>query len=544
MITRRATIGAIAAALGLPRRTQARMTGPPPTRGVDEHGTYSEYLIAWTPYGNVYKRIYDKIPKRPDGSNAPGAVAVSVRPRLAPSTVPPDVAEANFEAAKQRLKDENSDVVVDDKASASSYSFGNAGSGAVITTFAYGIAASIAGLPNQAERIAAIQAEVSALQGALQAQQVSQAEAGALVAKQLAERGARLDSLLAQGQPSQALISIAQALDVNGQADLFATTDIVFAQQLHEVTQALRSQEAASRPHAVLEFGRALVRQADAEHAAGNFETADEIYGLVRTIADVAIGLDPLSGAIRSTYELVTGTNLVTGQALSAAERGFAAVNLVLLGGFSTVSRGMQALGRAAAVIGGTRGRSIVQTIFHVATTWPTKTIDRILSWRANRLVTLQGESIALKATREIVPVGAVDGVYARVMPRQAAEQVLQGGALSRSDNLAFITEAQAISDLRSANAIADRLGLMEISDGVLKRRDLADHVILEFKFTSNEPLAYLAKPFGEAGSHGPAFLPGGYASGGAVEWVVDSAAASKGMIDLGTIRIRTIPLP
>lgn len=542
MITRRAAAAAVAAALS--SRAKATFTGPPPKRGVDQYGnTFTEYLIAWTPSGNLVKRIYDKIPKRQDGSGAPGAVGVEVRPRIPPDQVSAEVTQQNFDAAKQKLKDENSNVIVDDKATASSYSFGNAGTGAVVTSFAYGVAASIAGLPDQAERIAALQAEVVGLQNSLAAQLTAQADAGAAIATELAQRGARLDALLGQGTSVQGLTTLAQALDVNERMNLFATTDIVFAQKLHQVNQALSSAEAAARPPGCLQFGRSLVRQSDAEHAAGNVETAEEIYGLARTIADFAIGIDPVSGAIRSTYELVSGANPVTGQPLSSAERGFAAVNLALLGGFSTISKGLQAISRAAAVMGGSRGMAVIQTVFTVASKWPVKTIDRILGWRTSGLAAMPGETVALKVTKEIVPVGAVDGVYARVMPRQYAEQLFNGGLLAKG-NVAFITEAQQLANLHRSEEIARRLGLMELSQDALRPAALSDHVVVEFKFASNEPLAFLAKPFGEAGAFGPAFLPGGFTSGGAVEWVIDSESAKRGLIDLGSLKWRLVLPP
>ena len=57
----------------------------------------------------------------------------------------------------------------------------------------------------------------------------------------------------------------------------------------------------------------------------------------------------------------------------------------------------------------------------------------------------------------------------------------------------------------------------------------------------SDEPLVYLARPFGEVGANGPLWLPGGYTAGGAREWFIDAEAASKGLIDVTTIRFRPI---
>lgn len=546
MITRRCATIAIAGAIlthFLPRAHGQ----PKPVHGVDENGNrYTDYFRGWRSTNQGFapwiERVYDKPAKKLNGSDSPGGLGAGIRPPATRMPVTREQDERNYEAAKAQVKANDPDVIVDERASASSYSFGSAGTQELVTGFAYGVAAMVAGLPDQAQRINSLQSEVIALQNSLAQQLVTQTDASKTVAAELAERGAQLDKLLGNDASWQALLTVDAALAANQKSNLYATPDPIFAANLHQLSLAFGSEEAQSKPAAAVNFGRALARQADAESALGNDDTSTDMYGLARVVADAVVGIDPFSGVIRSSYELVTGINLITQQPLSGAERGFAAVNLVLIGGFSSATKGLQALGRVARVIGGMRGKAIVETVVSVLKNWPVRVVDRIIDARASGFAKVGEEVIALAKTRDIIPVGAVDGVYARVMRREAAEGLLNGGKLSK-ESIAFITEANQLSSMTSGSDIARRLGLVQL-DFPYKFAELSDHVIVEFKFASKEPLAFLAKPFGEAGAFGPAFLPGGYTSGGAVEWVIDSEAISKGLIDASSITTRPIIWP
>lgn len=66
------------------------------------------------------------------------------------------------------------------------------------------------------------------------------------------------------------------------------------------------------------------------------------------SLLDIAVGIDPVSGLGRSTYELFYGRNLITGEELGPWERGFAFLGVVTAGGSSTITRGSQAVMRLA----------------------------------------------------------------------------------------------------------------------------------------------------------------------------------------------------
>ncbi len=53
---------------------------------------------------------------------------------------------------------------------------------------------------------------------------------------------------------------------------------------------------------------------------------------IAKALLDIGLGIDPVTGFGRSTYELFTGTNIVTGEALSKFERGVAFVGVMSLG--------------------------------------------------------------------------------------------------------------------------------------------------------------------------------------------------------------------
>jgi len=205
---------------------------------------------------------------------------------------------------------------------------------------------------------------------------------------------------------------------------------------------------------------------------------------------------------------------------------------------FSSV-KSVKVVARIGQTLGGARAVAIGKAAIEVAKHWPVKTIEKVMAGSAGRALVSAGEHIALSANKALVPVGAVDGVYARVMSASYAQKLATGGTLAAGD-LAFITEAKAIEGLSKWDDVRRRLSLMDPLK-IGEFRAFADDVIVEFKFASNEPLAFLAKPFGEVGRFGPAFLPGGYTAGGAPEWVVDALAAEKNMLDIGSIKIRPI---
>lgn len=87
------------------------------------------------------------------------------------------------------------------------------------------------------------------------------------------------------------------------------------------------------------EFGLIAVEEADTSFTAGQLLDAGFYKELAKGFLDIAVGLDPVTGFARSTYELFTGTNLITGTNLSIAERGFAFLGVVTIGGSKSMTQ-------------------------------------------------------------------------------------------------------------------------------------------------------------------------------------------------------------
>jgi len=87
------------------------------------------------------------------------------------------------------------------------------------------------------------------------------------------------------------------------------------------------------------EFGLIAVEEADASFTGGQLLDADFYKELAKGFLDIAVGLDPVSGFARSTYELFMGKNLITGTNLSVAERGLAFLGVVTIGGSKSMTQ-------------------------------------------------------------------------------------------------------------------------------------------------------------------------------------------------------------
>ena len=103
------------------------------------------------------------------------------------------------------------------------------------------------------------------------------------------------------------------------------------------------------------------------------------------------------------------------------------------------------------------------------------------------------------------------------------------------------MTEALAMDGITSRSKIAKDLWLIDKNGSF---RDLADHVVAEWKFKGDEPFLNLASPYGEADKVAPGFLPGGSTRGGKVEWLIQNDAVQRGMLDMSTLKIREIRDP
>jgi hypothetical protein len=99
----------------------------------------------------------------------------------------------------------------------------------------------------------------------------------------------------------------------------------------------------------VLETQNSLDRR-DGEDRETLLQYSESLASFLRSSTDLLLGIDPVSGLVRDTYELYTGTNLVTGAALSDVDRALRAVgigvNLATLGAAGTVMGGIKATSR------------------------------------------------------------------------------------------------------------------------------------------------------------------------------------------------------
>lgn len=136
----------------------------------------------------------------------------------------------------------------------------------------------------------------------------------------------------------------ADDLYVRGQAE-----DDGIRQQLGEVYYALRTARLKTEFEVDLQaLGLEAVRDADTSFAEGDIESAESFYSFAHAAADILVGIDPISGTVRSVAEAMTGVNLITDKALSSYERGLAVFGVITLGAGSSFTRGATVLGRLA----------------------------------------------------------------------------------------------------------------------------------------------------------------------------------------------------
>lgn len=95
-----------------------------------------------------------------------------------------------------------------------------------------------------------------------------------------------------------------------------------------------------------------LARNGEIEAARQYAATASKYATFLRGTADLLVGIDPISGLARDTYELFSGTDLITGEALTDIERALrcvsAGANLATLGAVPVVFGGVNVIRRIA----------------------------------------------------------------------------------------------------------------------------------------------------------------------------------------------------
>lgn len=94
------------------------------------------------------------------------------------------------------------------------------------------------------------------------------------------------------------------------------------------------------------QIGLIALESADLEFYLANEEDAEAFKAIGKDMLDLTLGLDPVTGLGRSTFELLTGKNVVTGAKLNKFERSLSAVGVMTFGMGSTVIRSVKVASR------------------------------------------------------------------------------------------------------------------------------------------------------------------------------------------------------
>lgn len=145
----------------------------------------------------------------------------------------------------------------------------------------------------------------------------------------------------AQGTPRE----VAAGRDIK-----FKSQDPKFTSELRSTVEVLDSSPRKTQvQRTAQDMGYAFVAEADSAFASGNYEDAAAFQRYALAAADIAVGWDPVTGVVRSTYEAFTGFNMITGERLTLTEQSFAALGVVTLGYGNKIGQGLRALQKFAA---------------------------------------------------------------------------------------------------------------------------------------------------------------------------------------------------
>ncbi len=99
-----------------------------------------------------------------------------------------------------------------------------------------------------------------------------------------------------------------------------------------------------ARDQQAKDLGLKMNEFSDEYFSIGNIEGGSAFLKYATVFADLAVGLDPISGTIRDTYESLSGLNLITGEPLDNISRTFAVVGMVTFGFGSKIHAGIKLL--------------------------------------------------------------------------------------------------------------------------------------------------------------------------------------------------------
>lgn len=85
------------------------------------------------------------------------------------------------------------------------------------------------------------------------------------------------------------------------------------------------------------QFGLIATSESDKAFSLGHQRDASLYFNMGKDFLDIAVGLDPVTGFARSTYELFTGKNMITGHDLSKLDRSLAFLGVMSAGTTSFV---------------------------------------------------------------------------------------------------------------------------------------------------------------------------------------------------------------
>jgi Pre-toxin TG len=100
----------------------------------------------------------------------------------------------------------------------------------------------------------------------------------------------------------------------------------------------------SSRKKEAKALGLIAIEEADKLIAAGEHSEAESYRELAEGFLDLVVGLDPVTGVARSTYELILGKNFVTGVELSSFERSLAFIGVLSVGTANPAAKGAKAV--------------------------------------------------------------------------------------------------------------------------------------------------------------------------------------------------------
>lgn len=125
----------------------------------------------------------------------------------------------------------------------------------------------------------------------------------------------------------------------------YGSPDAALVADLKELEVVLNSARSGVPKRAeARKWGLQLLVESDNYSVQGQNSEAQAFKRYAEVFADIAIGLDPVTGPLRDTYEAFTGKDLITGEKLDDWSRGFALVGALSFGFGSKIGKGLRVI--------------------------------------------------------------------------------------------------------------------------------------------------------------------------------------------------------